>query len=136
MFKDGTYSAWFKTSLGEGTGIVHFADGMLWGRDSIISYGGSYQVDGDRFAATVTTKRHTAGHPTVFGIDEIELQLVGTAKGTIVTCQGTTDAAPGMVLEVTLIFNQGSSAARDTARPAVKFDPSKLPRLPKRFPSR
>lgn len=29
MLKDGTYAAWFKTSLGEGTGIVHFADGML-----------------------------------------------------------------------------------------------------------
>jgi hypothetical protein len=27
MLKDGTYSAFFKTPLGQGTGIAHVADG-------------------------------------------------------------------------------------------------------------
>jgi hypothetical protein len=37
MLKDGTYAAWFKTPLGQGTGIAHVADGKIWGRDSIMS---------------------------------------------------------------------------------------------------
>src|ERR1700760_2702862 len=72
MLRDGTYAAWFKTQLREGAGIVHFANGKLWGGDSIISYSGCYEVEGDRWTATVTTRRHAAGHATVFGagIDE------------------------------------------------------------------
>jgi hypothetical protein len=31
MIKDGTYAAWFKTPLGEGSGITHVADGKIWG---------------------------------------------------------------------------------------------------------
>jgi hypothetical protein len=37
MLKDGTYAAWFKTPLGNGTGIAHVADGEIWGRDSIMT---------------------------------------------------------------------------------------------------
>lgn len=36
MLKDGTYAAWFKTALGQGTGIVHLAHGKIWGRDSAV----------------------------------------------------------------------------------------------------
>src|SRR5262245_31398082 len=98
MFRDGTYAAWFKTPLREGAGIVHFADGKIWGGDSIISYSGTYAVDGERFTATVTTRRHSAGHDTVFGagIDEVELKLEGTSNGKIARCAGTAAAAPGM----------------------------------------
>jgi len=62
MLKDGTYAAWFKTPLGQGTGIAHVADGKIWGRDSIMSYSGTCEVDGDRFTAIVTLQRHTEGH--------------------------------------------------------------------------
>jgi hypothetical protein len=31
LLKDGTYAAWFKTPLGEGTGIAHVADGKNLG---------------------------------------------------------------------------------------------------------
>jgi hypothetical protein len=48
MLKDETYAAWFKTPLGEGTGIAHVTEGKIWGRDSIMSYSGSCEVDGDR----------------------------------------------------------------------------------------
>jgi hypothetical protein len=67
MRKDGTYAAWFKTPLGQGTGIAHVADGKIWGRDSIMTYSGSCEVDGDRFTAIVSLERHTEGHATVFG---------------------------------------------------------------------
>jgi hypothetical protein len=46
MFKGGTYAAWFKTSRGEGTGIVHFANGQIWGGDSYINYDRSIKRHG------------------------------------------------------------------------------------------
>jgi len=72
MLKDGTYSAWFKTPRGQGTGLAHLRDGRISGGDTVISYGGTYEVDGDRFVATLTTRRHAAGQPSVFGIDEVD----------------------------------------------------------------
>src|SRR5260370_37564237 len=74
MLKDGKYAAWFRTSRGEGTGIVHLANGKISGGDSIFTYGGSYEIHDNRFTATLTTKRHAAGPSTVFGIDEVEVE--------------------------------------------------------------
>jgi hypothetical protein len=51
VLKNGSYSAWFKTPQGQGTGIVHFENGKISGGDSIMTYDGSYQVAGDRFTA-------------------------------------------------------------------------------------
>jgi len=49
MLKDGTYAAWFKTPQGQGTGIVHVAHGEIWGRDNVMTYDGTCEVDGNRF---------------------------------------------------------------------------------------
>ena len=57
MLKNGTYAAWFRTSLADGTGIVHMADGRLWGSDAIMLYDGTYEVDGERFSAVLTARR-------------------------------------------------------------------------------
>jgi hypothetical protein len=132
MLKDGTYSAWFRTPLGEGTGIVHFADGKLSGRDSIMLYSGTYEVTGDRFTAMVTTKRHTEGHATVFGTDDLVLRLEGLSAGAIATCTGTADQVPGVIFEATLIPSQRTLTEPKTCAPAPKFDASKLPKLPSR----
>ncbi|WGS23338.1 MULTISPECIES: hypothetical protein [unclassified Bradyrhizobium] len=134
MLKDGTYAAWFRTPLGEGTGIVHFADGKLWGRDSIMLYSGTYEVAGDRFSAIVTTKRHTEGHATVFGVDDLVLRLEGLSAGAIATCTGTADQVPGVPFEATLIPSEGLPAEpkANAPTPAPKFDASKLPKLPSR----
>ncbi|WOH64125.1 hypothetical protein [Bradyrhizobium sp. BWA-3-5] len=70
MLKDGTYAAWFTMPFGQDTGIAHVADGKIWGRDSVMTYSGSCEVDGAHFTASVTTKRHTDGQPTVFGNDQ------------------------------------------------------------------
>ena len=136
MLKDGKYAAWFKTPRGEGTGIVHLADGRIWGGDSIITYDGSYGVDGDRFTATVRTRRHAAGHSTVFGIDEVELKLVGISNGKIATCSGTVEELPGMAFEATLILSQDQPPAPDVGQPARRFDPDKLPKLSQRLRAR
>ena len=54
--------------------------------------------------------------PTVFGIDELELNIAGTMRGNIATCTGTTDAAPGMVMEATLVLCQSASSIPKTPR--------------------
>ena len=130
MLKDGEYLAWFRTARGAGTGIVHLANGRISGGDTVIAYDGTYEVDGDRFMATLTTRRHAAGQPSVFGIDEVELTLTGTSKGTIATCSGAVGEVPGMVFEVTLILSQDPSPQKETRPTPTTFNTDKLPKLP------
>jgi hypothetical protein len=133
VLKDGTYAAWFKTPVSQGTGIVHLADGKIWGRDNVMTYDGSCEVDGDRFTAVVKTKRHTEGLPTVFGDDsELELELNGTCVGKIATYNGAAKQFPGMLLEGTLIFHEQQLRTPSANEPMRKFNPDKLPKLPKR----
>lgn len=133
MLKDGTYAAWYKTPFDQGTGIVHLADGQIWGRDSLMTYHGSCRVDGDRFTATVSTKRHTDGRATIFGVhDELTLDIEGTSAGKIATYTATTEQAPGIVLHGTLILTEQPSSAPDRIAPVPAFNPNKLPKLPKR----
>ncbi|WP_426443240.1 hypothetical protein [Bradyrhizobium genosp. P] len=129
MLKDGTYAAWFRTPLGEGTGTVHVADGKLWGHDSIMLYDGTYTIEGNRFSAVLSTRRHTEGHATVFGIDDLVVRLEGTSSGAIFTCTGKADELPGLAFEATLI--PSLPAEPEANRPAPKFDASKLPKLPR-----
>ena len=133
MLKDGTYAAWYKTPLDQGTGIVHVADGQIWGRDSLMTYHGSCQVDGDRFTATVSTKRHTDGRATVFGVeDELTLDIQGNCPGKIATYTATAQQVPGMVLQGTLILTEQQQPASERSEQLPAFDPDKLPKLPKR----
>jgi hypothetical protein len=134
MLKDGSYAAWFRTPVGQGTGIVHIADGKIWGRDGVMIYSGSCKIDGDRFTATVVTERHTEGLPTVFGTDdELQLTLSGTCADGIVSYVGTAEQFPGVLLEGLLIFNQQQGATPDANQPIPRFDPRRLPNLPKDF---
>jgi len=133
MLKDGTYAAWYKTPLQQGTGIVHVADGQIWGRDSLMTYHGSCTVDGDRFTATVSTKRHTDGRATVFGVyDELTLDIEGTCRGKIATYTATSGQVRGVVLEGTLILAEQPASAAEPNGPIPAFDLGKLPKLPKR----
>jgi hypothetical protein len=133
MLKDGTYAAWYKTPLDQATGIVHVADGRIWGRDSLMTYHGSLEVDGDRFTATVSTKRHTDGRITVFGVyDELTLDIEGTCPGKIATYAATTGQAEGVVLQGTLILTEQPAAAPERTGQVPAFNPAKLPKLPKR----
>lgn len=131
MLKDGTYAAWYSTPLDQGTGIVHVADGQIWGRDSLMTYHGSCRVDGDRFTATVSTKRHTDGRATVFGVeDELTLDIEGYSLGKIARYTATAQQVPGMILHGTLILTEQQPPA--CAKQAQAFNPDKLPKLPKR----
>ncbi|MBR0895922.1 hypothetical protein JQ616_13250 [Bradyrhizobium tropiciagri] len=132
MLKNGTYAAWFRTSLADGTGIVHVADGRLWGSDAIMLYSGTYEVDGEHFSAVLTTRRHSAGHATVFGTDDLVVRLEGAFNGAIATCTGRADAVPDLAFEVTLMPSHDVPPEPPPDLPLPKFDPSKLPKLPKR----
>jgi hypothetical protein len=130
MLRDGKYLAWFRTARGEGTGIVHLCNGRIAGGDAVITYGGTYEVDGDRFVATLTSRRHAAGQPSVFGVDEVELKLTGRSNGTIATCSGAVDEVPGMVFEATLILSQDPPPQTEKLRRPIAFNADKLPKLP------
>ena len=103
MLRNGSYSAWFRTSLREGTGIVELNDGKVTGGDTVFAYSGSYFQNGDKFSASVTTRRHTQGQPSVFEIDNVNLTLTGKSTPTMASCTGTAKQAPGLTFEATLI---------------------------------
>jgi hypothetical protein len=67
----------------------------------MVAFTGMRTVDGDRFTATVITRR-TAGHGLV-GADEVELSLEGTSKSDFAHCSGLIDGASDIKVEVTLI---------------------------------
>ncbi|AWM05816.1 hypothetical protein [Bradyrhizobium symbiodeficiens] len=128
MMRDGKYAAWFRTSRGQGTGIVHLADGRISGSDSFFTYGGSYQFDDDqRFTAVLTTRRYAEGPPTVFGLDEVEVSLSGVCSGAMATCSGTASQAPDVMFEVTLIYSQEEAPATEARCAVVKLN-DKLPK--------
>ena len=47
MPQNSKYSVWFRTSQGEGYGIVSLMDGNMSGGDNISSFTGTYVQDGD-----------------------------------------------------------------------------------------
>ncbi|WP_314959423.1 hypothetical protein [Bradyrhizobium cosmicum] len=127
MMRDGKYAAWFRTPRAQGTGIVHLADGRISGSDSFFTYGGSYQFNDDRrFTAVLTTRRYAEGPPTVFGLDEVEVELSGVCSGAMATCSGTARQAPDVTFEVTLIYSQEDAPATDAKCAVVKFNADKL----------
>ena len=129
MLKEGKYAAWFRTAQAQGTGIVHLADGRISGSDSFFTYGGSYHFDDDQhFTAVLTTRRHADGPPTVFGYDEVEVELSGVYSGAMATCSGTAREAPGVMFEATLIYSQEDAPAPDARGAVVKLNSDKLPK--------
>ena len=128
MLRDGKYAAWFRTPRGQGTGVVHLAQGRIFGSDSFFTYGGSYQVDDQRFTAVLTTRRHAEGPPTVFGPDEVEVNLTGKCSGAMATCSGTAREVPEVRFECTLIYSQEGALPADAKRAVVKLNPDKLPK--------
>lgn len=103
MLVDGRYSAWFKTPLGEGTGTVVLEDGSVSGVDTVMAYSGSYRQKGDDFIAEIAVKRHSPGQLSVFGIDDVEITLIGRFIGTTASCRGKSKQPPGMTFEATMI---------------------------------
>jgi len=128
MLRDGKYAAWFRTPRGQGTGVVDLIEGRIVGSDSFFTYGGSYQVDQQRFTAILTVKRHAEGNQSVFGPDEVEVNVSGECNGMVATCWGTAREAPDVKFEATLIYNQDAAPAADVRCAVVKLNADKLPK--------
>lgn len=127
MLKDGKYAAWFRTAHGQGTGIVHLEAGLIAGRDSFFTYGGSYEVEQERFTATLIIRRYVDGPPSVFGRDEVEVSLAGACNGMMATCSGRAREAPDVLFEATLIYSQDPSPA-PAERAVVKLNADMWPK--------
>jgi hypothetical protein len=135
MLRDGKYAAWFRTPRGQGTGIVHLAEGRISGRDSFFAYGGSYRVDAQQFSAVLTVKRCADGPSNVFGPDEVEVDLAGVCSGALATCSGTAREAPEIRFEATLIYSQDDEPAMGARQAVVKLNADKLSnKLPHKLP--
>jgi hypothetical protein len=128
MLKNGEYAAWFRTRLGQGTGRVLLKDGQISGEDAFISYSGTYEVSGSHFTATLTTRRHTVGCATVFGIDEVEIKLTGLTSHNFASCSGELAQMPGLIFEVTLIPAREEDRSRARNREPDAFRPERLPK--------
>jgi hypothetical protein len=103
MLRNGSYSAWFRTPLREGTGIVELNNGKVTGGDPVFAYSGSYFQNGDRFSASLTTRRHTQGQPSVFDMDNVELTVNGKSTPTTAFCTGTAKQAPDLAFEAIFV---------------------------------
>jgi hypothetical protein len=128
MLRDGKYAAWYRTPRGQGTGLVELDEGRISGRDGCFTYSGSYQVDQQRFTAMLTVKRHAEGIPSLFGPDEVEVELTGLCSGAMATCSGTAREVPDIRFECTLIYSQEEALPTDTRCAVVKLNPDKLPK--------
>jgi len=78
MIEPGRYSAWFKTPVRKGSGVVKFGtSGKLTGGDDTFVYDGRWSQEGERLRASLSTKRVVAGPPRMFGLDEIDIVVTG-----------------------------------------------------------
>jgi len=107
---------------------VQLASGRITGGDSFFTYSGSYEVDGDRLTAVLTTRRHAAGPPTVFGLDEVEVKLEGKIRGMMAACTGTAEQAPGVTFEATLFLGQDTPPEAARKRVTPNLNANKLPK--------
>jgi hypothetical protein len=104
MITPGKYSVWFKTPVGEGSGVVTLHEnGELSGGDSTFTYFGHWTQSGDSFRASWSARRISPGPPGVFGMDEIDMIASGKSDGTTATATGFAKQAPGLKLEMSLI---------------------------------
>jgi hypothetical protein len=133
MHRDGEYSVWFRTSRGEGTGIVWLANGRISGGDCIFRYGGFYEFDEHEFTATLTTTRYAEGPTTVFGVDEVEAKITGMFKGATAVCSGTAIQAPELRFEARLFPRQPPADGPAVKRPPVTAVAAKPPKFANRL---
>lgn len=109
LLTEGKYSVWFRTPIGEGSGVVKLrADGQLSGGDTTFAYTGNWKREGEQFRITVSAKRAEPGPPGVFGVDELDIILAGHSyDGISASCTGFAKQTPGLKLEVALIRIDG-----------------------------
>jgi hypothetical protein len=103
----GKYSVWFKTPIGEGSGIAEFfADGRVQGFDSTFNSTGTWNLRDGKFHARVSAKRIAEGPPGVFGlgVDEVDMTVTEVARdGDSIICTALAAQAPGLRMEAVMM---------------------------------
>lgn len=101
---DGLYKAAFQTPLGQGTGTVMLSEGKIGGGDYRMFYTGQYTTQDGHFSASVSTGVHSPNElgASVFGIDKVDIDLVGTLSSEVIVAKGTAPQAPGVTFDVVL----------------------------------
>src|SRR4051812_12644204 len=84
-------------------GVIKLTNGRVTGGDTVLSHFGSHSQIGDEFSAYIQTERHSPGTAPLFGLDELEIEIVGSSKGRTAACTGTVRQLPGVTLSVTLV---------------------------------
>lgn len=105
QFEDGTYVVRFQTPIGSGAGVIYMAGGRARGGDGMMAYTGSYAVTGGRLSADIRATKHTddPDMASVFGVDEVDIHLDGTASGDgTASVRGTSPQAPQLSFTATL----------------------------------
>lgn len=106
--KSGLYKVAFRTPLGQGTGVVFLDSGRVNGGDAAMYYVGSYSEDGNSFTANLAVKTHSQiGVTTVFGRDNVSIDLRGSVKGDKISAAGTSPQAPGIQFQADLTLLSG-----------------------------
>ena len=103
MLARGQYSVWFKARQGDGLGVISVRDGEIAGGDDLVTYHGTYTETGDRFHASIKTKRHAPGRLPLFQIDELDIELEGNSSNPIATASGRVKQVPDTPFDVILI---------------------------------
>ena len=101
---EGLYKVEFETPRGKALGVIHAENGKLRGGSSAFAYVGSYTQNGQSFAGTVSSLRHTrdSNLPSVFGHDEVRISFNGTVKGEFAICEGTAAEFPSLAFKAVL----------------------------------
>jgi T3SS negative regulator,GrlR len=104
MMADGIYRVDFETLLDAGRGIVVIGGDNIRGGDDFFAYFGTIQRRDNGFLAEIETKRHSPGRASVFGIDEVNIQLSGMMDGLNAICTGAAKQMPGLIFKAVLTF--------------------------------
>lgn len=100
----GLYKIEFETPRGKAFGVVHAENGKIRGGSSAFAYVGSYTQNGHSLAGTVSSLRHTPddNHPSVFGLDQVQIAFNGAVKGDFAICEGTSAEFPSLAFKAVL----------------------------------
>lgn len=103
-FESGLYAIRFETPLGAGAGVAYLDAGKLRGGDSMMAYVGTYNEAGGTLNADVQAYKHTnvPGMVSVFGMDQVLIQLQGAASGSTAVLTGNAQQVPGVTLKVSM----------------------------------
>lgn len=101
---EGFYKVSFFTQLSTGTGVAFLSGGSLCGSDSLVSYDGTYEIEGDCFHARILMLSHGCpqGVASAFGVERATLNVKGRVTDTGVNCVACADTAPDISMALRL----------------------------------